>query len=887
VATTFRNTGVKQHHLGEMNMFRQYLVLLLFVFALFSITRAQDDLTFEGTIDAANPTVEYTIELDALQPIVISLDADNSDLDPVLTLLDSTGVVVAENDDIDTDGGDYNSQVAYTPDVAGTFTIRASSFGDSSGDFILTVTFGEPNPLPESLEGTTTVFEGTIGEGDSGTNYPIDLAAGDAILVQTQALSGDLDTIVALFDPSGVELATNDDANRGAGNFNSALYYEAQGQGTYTVNVSNYGGTGDYALTVTVQSARATGDTLITLDEIDDTNETVTYDIDLETGTSLIVQTQSVTGSLDTILTLIDPEGNQVVENDDVNTDGGNYNSTIVYEVEQSGTYTLNVGRYSSTIGSYLLTATISADATIDLITASSQTFTEQGSVTESAPQFSYPVTLDAGQTVLLQTEAITESLDTVMTLLAPNGETVAENDDYQSESYNSGLVFTVHVGGTYTALVEGYGDSTGDFTLNITLGGEELVAQLDNIKRVQLSGPELTRETEHFVIHYTTEGDDAATDEYVQAATEIVELVWNAEINELGWAAPPPDNEAGGDNRFDLYLVNIFNEEADCLYGYASPEQEAGDNPNTPEIETFASTSYMVVDNDYDRQNPAGGTCGGEGTATGDLLTTMAHEFNHAIQFGYDAAEPHHWMFEAIATWLETQVAGDSEQATPYVSSNFEVPEVCFGSKDSTLVYGNWMFIQSLVDAYGPEVVEELWRNAVTYDGFEALDTTVAAFGDDVPTAMSRYFIQNLLRDYALAARFGSSVWRENVINGIDTWGFTGNGVQELASNYFDIQLRPGVYSATLTGSEGNEMQLWGIGIRGNEADSVALGQSGTFSNEGYDFYYLMIFNPTFDEDLDECTFYTDYAIQIGNGSGTPAPIERTWNASHFEPIG
>jgi hypothetical protein len=87
--------------------------------------------------------------------------------------------------------------------------------------------------------------------------------------------------------------------------------------------------------------------------------------------------------------------------------------------------------------------------------------------------------------------------------------------------------------------------------------------------------------------------------------------------------------------------------------------------------------------------------------------------------------------------------------------------------------------------------------------------------------------------------------------------------------------------------GSEGAKMQLWGIGIRGNEAESVALGQSGTFSNEGYDYYYLMVFNPAYDEDVDECLFYTDYAIHLDNGSGTPAPIEHSWNASQFEPIG
>ncbi len=866
-------------------MFTKHLPASLILFVSVSIVGAQDEFTFEGAIDGNTPFVEYALELAVTQPVIITLEAADDTLDPIATLLDPSGTVVAENDD-DSDET-LDSRIQYTAESSGVYTVRAGSYGGTTGRFVLTIFVGLPNPLPDSLEGTTTVYQGTVGEGEGAVNYPIELNPGDAVLMQTQVLSGDLDTILTLFDPSGVEIAMNDDANVGAYNYNSALYYVAQAAGTYTTAVSNYSGTGNFALTVTVQSSAVPADTVVASDHIDDVVGAVSYSVELEAGETLTAQTQSITGSLDTILTLSDPTGNVAVENDDVNTDSGNFNSTIVYTANEAGTYTLSVARYGSSIGNFLLTTSTSADASVEPITVSNQTFTERGTLNETTPEFSYPLTLEAGQTVLLQTEAITDALDTVMVLVSPSGATVAENDDYQSESYNSGLVYTADENGSYTAVVTGYGDSMGDFNLTVTLGGVELIEQLDNLKRVQLSGPMLSRATEHFVIHYTTEGEDAASQEYVQAATEIVELVWDTEINQLGWAQPPPDNEAGGDNRFDLYLVNIFNEAGECLYGYAAPEQAPGDNPNTPEIETRASTSYMVVDNDYNRQDPVGGTCGGEGTSQGDLLTTMAHEFNHAIQFGYDAGEPHKWMFEAVATWLETQLAGDNQQATPYVSTNFEFPEICFGSKESTLVYGHWMFIQSLVDAYGPGVVEELWQNSISYDGFAALETTVKVYGDDVPTAMSRYFLQNLVRDYELADLFDAQPWLENIINGTGSFTFTGNGIQELAANYFEVQLPPGVYTVTLTGGQSSGMRLWAVGIHDSEAEAFALESGGTFSNEGYDYFYLMVFNPVFDEDVDECSYYTDYAIQIDSGSSAPAPLVQIWNASKFAPLG
>jgi hypothetical protein len=243
--------------------------------------------------------------------------------------------------------------------------------------------------------------------------------------------------------------------------------------------------------------------------------------------------------------------------------------------------------------------------------------------------------------------------------------------------------------------------------------------------------------------------------------------------------------------------------------------------------------------------------------------------------------------MFEAIATWLETQIAGDFEQATPYVSTNFEFPEVCFGSKESTLVYGHWLFIQSLVDAYGPEVVEEIWHNAINLDGFAALEATVAAYGDDVPTVMARYFLQNLVRDYELADLFGAQPWRENIINGTGSFSFTGSGIQELAANYYEVQLPPGVYTAALTGSQGSAMKLWAIGVRDSEADAFALDSGGSISNEGYDYFYLMVFNPVFDDDVDECSFNTDYGIRIDSGDSPPASALQILNASEFAPLG
>ena len=46
--------------------------------------------------------------------------------------------------------------------------------------------------------------------------------------------------------------------------------------------------------------------------------------------------------------------------------------------------------------------------------------------------------------------------------------------------------------------------------------------------ERSTLSGPELTLESDDFVLHYTLEGDDAVTQEQADVAFEAISFSWN-----------------------------------------------------------------------------------------------------------------------------------------------------------------------------------------------------------------------------------------------------------------------------------------------------------------------------------------------------------------------
>ncbi|MGD1901576.1 MAG: PPC domain-containing protein [Geitlerinemataceae cyanobacterium] len=80
---------------------------------------------------------------------------------------------------------------------------------------------------------------------------------------------------------------------------------------------------------------------------------------------------------------------------------------------------------------------------------------------------FDYVVDLDEGDR--LELEAFSDSFDTILTLIGPNGATVAENDDGPDGTTNSLLYTRVSMSGRYTIRVRAFGAAgEGPFTVNL-----------------------------------------------------------------------------------------------------------------------------------------------------------------------------------------------------------------------------------------------------------------------------------------------------------------------------------------------------------------------------------------------------------------------------------
>src|SRR5690606_22105268 len=164
-------------------------------------------------------------------------------------------------------------------------------------------------------------------------------------------------------------------------------------------------------------------------------------------------------------------------------------------------------------------------------------------------------------------------------------------------------------------------------------------------------------------------------------------------QIGDYNWPAPPRDCGEGGDSRYDFYLMDILDEEG--ILGYADPQEIIGDNPSSDNVEEWAAYGYMVIDNDYD----------GVPNPLIVMRATVAHEFHHLIQFGYDVGDET-WLYEATASWMET-VTSDDEDATDYTSTVFNEPNLCIGTRDDRSglrIDGEWILIDSIAQDFGSD---------------------------------------------------------------------------------------------------------------------------------------------------------------------------------------
>jgi hypothetical protein len=271
-----------------------------------------------------------------------------------------------------------------------------------------------------------------------------------------------------------------------------------------------------------------------------------------------------------------------------------------------------------------------------------------------------------------------------------------------------------------------------------------------------------------NFCLHWVTTTSDAvatadananSVPDYIDQAQLVLDNVWNVEINTLGFHAPKsdlssPDN--GGDAKLDVYFADVG---ADDLFGFCG-----SDDPDIQNIDFGKRadiSGYCVLDNDYSS------TQFQDTASLAAMEVTAAHEFFHAVQFGYDALEDQ-WLMEGSAVWMEDVVYDDindyysylqvSQMAAPSIPLDYSRP-----SSDDSLAaqskYGASLFFHFLSDAIlgtpaAPDrsFMLDLWEHADSTHGdpnnqysLQALQTVFTERGKDFTDAYALFGVANL----------------------------------------------------------------------------------------------------------------------------------------------
>ena len=227
-----------------------------------------------------------------------------------------------------------------------------------------------------------------------------------------------------------------------------------------------------------------------------------------------------------------------------------------------------------------------------------------------------------------------------------------------------------------------------------------------ESLVRPELSGPVLKIETDNFIVHYTLSGDDETNYDYALDISNAAEHSYNIQCGtdpgELNWMAPPSDDMRGGDNRYDIYIMDLTYE------GITIREIPPGWNNNW-------AASYIKVHNllpDIEIQQ-----------------VVVAHEFNHACQFAYSYIEYNtgNWFYENCAVWIEKLVYPGLDNYLEFLEPTVDNP-INNTERGISYIFGVYKYGGFLWPLFLSEwksdndIIRKIWERLEENQGYEII---------------------------------------------------------------------------------------------------------------------------------------------------------------------
>ena len=243
--------------------------------------------------------------------------------------------------------------------------------------------------------------------------------------------------------------------------------------------------------------------------------------------------------------------------------------------------------------------------------------------------------------------------------------------------------------------------------------------------KRSESNGLDESYDIGEIRLHYTTSGYHAVNNsdingnnipDYIDSVAIIFENVTNNLHNKMGYLLPPSDGhytltrDKGGSEHYDVYIRNLSSK----YYGYVQPEEFAQGNGDNEQSNTFkevnAFTSYMAIRNNYSNFSL---------DELNALKVTIAHEYYHAIQFGYDGWEKP-WLLEASAVWMEEEIYDEINDCYQYMEEWFNFPHRSL-DESGYHWYGSFIFFEYIEQHMGGNsIIREILDQSASIDSRE-----------------------------------------------------------------------------------------------------------------------------------------------------------------------
>ncbi|MGE0741516.1 MAG: PPC domain-containing protein [Hyphomonadaceae bacterium] len=437
-----------------------------------------------GTLDFPTDRDWYRIRLEEGQSyrFLLSSAGDTPVGDPLLRLYDASGAELAMDDD----GGEgLNAYLEFTAPSSGNYFVEARGFlDDATGGYQLSARAGDlPGDMSTdaSLSAEGDYREGVLGFAGDRDWYRVTLAEGQGMRIglSSDGSDGSLgDPYLILYGPDGAEVGRDDDSGDG---LNAWLEYQAPAAGDYYVEARGFSedAQGRYVIALTAGEIGASPDQAEYLQPngegrisiIGAGDDVDWFAIEMIEGRPYRFSLEGYEpGPLsDPMLTLYDPQGNQVAIDDD---GGTGLNAYLTHASPTGGPYFAAVSSYDGATGRYWLRVTdtdvpgnIYTDENVD-----SADDDRLSRIDMPGDLDYYRVMLEGGVTYTIDVkgQAGEDPLaDPFVAIMDSQNERVASDDD-SGDGYDARLRFTPEESGEYYIQASGLGGSTGWYQVRI-----------------------------------------------------------------------------------------------------------------------------------------------------------------------------------------------------------------------------------------------------------------------------------------------------------------------------------------------------------------------------------------------------------------------------------